>query len=218
MTRARQLVLLAGLSLHVAGVASAQVPSDSLTPRRPGAGISVMLPSTWRPLGDSLREQVRRVVDTAMSRTTDSTLRESLKLGRPIMLLQEMAPGIPDLNVSLNVAASPGARRTTFDGVSDAAMGEALAQLCPSVRAMVEQMGGRVITCDRAVPDQAAGHAIAVSHFVRSGPFGFVAVWLAQVPDQDLVYTLTLSAPHADAERFRPLFQRIWRSMSLGEP
>jgi hypothetical protein len=80
-------------------------------------------------------------------------------------------------------------------------------------------MGARVISCDPAVVDRAAGgRTIAITRMVRSGRLGFVTLWIAQIPDKDVVYTLTLSAPQADQSRYEPLFRTIWRSVEIPEP
>lgn len=195
--------------------AAAQSPGDSLTPRHPGNGITVLLPASWHPLDDSQRAEVSRITDTLLTNAKDSAIRASMQAGRPITLLQEISPAGASPGVSLNVAPSPGATRTTFDGVSPQDVAEALAQLCPSIGSIVAQMQARLISCDRAVTDQADGHTLAVTHLVRSGPTGFVTMWLAQYPDKDVVYTLTLSAPQAEEARYQPLFQQIWRSFTI---
>jgi len=80
------------------------------------------------------------------------------------------------------------------------------------------RMGARVVSCDPAVIDHAAGRTVAITRFVRSGAAGLVSAWLVQFPDNDVIYTLTLSAPQAAESRYEPLFRRIWRSVAIPGP
>jgi hypothetical protein len=83
---------------------------------------------------------------------------------------------------------------------------------------MLGRLRARVITCDPARVDREAGSTIAITRLVRSGPKGFVTLWLAQFPANNVIYTLTLSAPQAQEESYSQLFQTIWRSVSIPTP
>jgi hypothetical protein len=194
---------------------AAQASDDSLTRRQVLGGLSVVLPASWRPLSDSTRESIKRIEDTLFPHVRDTLLQASLKNGRPITLLHERAPGHLDPSASLNAAPAPGTRASSFSSVSPSQVAAVLAPLCNAMRAVVAQMGARLISCDPAVTDQAAGRTIAVTRLVRSGREGFVTVWLAQFPDRDVVYTLTLAAPQAEESQYQPLFRTIWRSVVI---
>jgi hypothetical protein len=79
-------------------------------------------------------------------------------------------------------------------------------------------MGVRLVSCDPAQVDQAAGRTIAITRLVRSSPAGFITLWVVQFPDEDVVYTLTLAAPQAEESRYEPLFRIIWRSVQIPLP
>jgi len=83
---------------------------------------------------------------------------------------------------------------------------------------MLAQLRARVLTCDPARVDRKTGHTIAITRLVRSGPHGFVTVWLAQYPAKDVIYTLTLSAPQLQESRYSRLFETIWRSVKIPNP
>jgi hypothetical protein len=214
----RQSALLALCTLGLSAQLSAQATEDSLARRDLPGGFSVALPVTWRPLSDSAQLRASRVLDTVFLHSRDSLLRASVKNGKPIILLHETAPGRPDPSASFNAAPAPGTTPTSFDGATPAQVAAALAPLCNSMREGLGRLGARVVTCDPAQVDRAAGRAIAVTRLVRSGRLGFVTLWLAQFPDKDVVYTLTLSAPQAEESRYWPLFRTIWRSVEIPAP
>jgi hypothetical protein len=94
----------------------------------------------------------------------------------------------------------------------------ALAPLCSQLQSVLSQAKGHLLACDRAILDTAAGRTIAITRAVRTGAQGFVTVWIAQYPDQDVVYTLTLTAPQTAEGRMAPLYRQVWRSMAFGPP
>ena len=207
---------LAALALHAP--LEAQVPVDSLSRRHLPGGLSIALPKSWEPLSDSARASVGRITDTALGHSRDTLLQASLRNGKPITLLHERAPGRLDLSASFNAAPAPGTSPGSFSSLTAAQVATALAPLCNVMREVAGRMGARVLSCDPAVVDHAAGRTIAITRLVRSGRLGFVALWLAQFPDRDVVYTLTLSAPQVDQELYEPLFRTIWRSVEIPEP
>lgn len=195
---------------------AAQVPTDRLVLKHLPSGIAVALPSDWVPVGDSVARVARGILDTLLLHSRDSLVQRGLRNGKPIVLLEEYLPRHSEPSANLNVAPSPGATANAFGAIPPAAVIAGLAPLCAALRDGIRRLGARVLKCGPAQLDYAAGRTIAVTRMVRSGPSGFVTVWLAQYPDRDVIYTLTLSAPAAEAARYRPLFQRIWRSVTIG--
>jgi hypothetical protein len=82
---------------------------------------------------------------------------------------------------------------------------------------MLRQVKGRLISCNRAERQFAGGRAVALTRYLRTGPSGFVSVWLVQYPDDNVVYSLTLSAPQTDAATAEPVFRGIWESLQFGQ-
>jgi hypothetical protein len=197
---------------------NAQAPEDNLTRRHFAGGLSVALPAAWVPLSDSPQMNANRVLDTALRHSRDTLIQASLKRGKLIFLLHETTPGRPDPSASLNAAPSPGTRPNSFDGRTPAQLAAALGFLCNSMREGLWRLSARVVSCDPAQADHAGGRTIAITRLVRSGRLGFVTVWLAQFPDRDVIYTLTLSAPQAEETRYEPLFRTIWRSVEIPAP
>jgi hypothetical protein len=193
----------------------AQVPSDSLTLRKVAGNVTLLLPASWVSLSDTTRARIRRVVDTAFQHSRDTLLQASLLLGRAVTLLHETAPGQADPSANLNVVPSPGLTRAAFEEATPEQIREALAPVCGSMTDIVNRLGSRVVTCDPALVDRESGRTIAVTRLVRSGPKGFVTVWVAQFADAGVVYTLTLGAPQVDEQRYEPLFRTIWRSVQI---
>ena len=212
-------VSIAFLATCLGARVHAQAPSDVLTVRRLPGNITLLLPSSWVPLSDTARVRIRRVTDTALEHSHDTLLQASLQNGKPMELLHETAPGQPDPSASFNAAASPGTTRGAWDAATPEQITAALASLCGSVADMMGRLGARVITCDPPRIDREAGGTIAITRLVRSGPNkGVVTVWIAQFPANDVIYTLTLSAPQAQEERYQRLFQAIWRSVNIPKP
>lgn len=180
----------------------------------PGA-ISVPLPTSWKPVSDSTEKRVHGVVDTLLRNSTDTVLQAGLRNGRPVILLNETQPGHADPSAILNVAPAPGVTATTFDGMSDADLAGALAAICPSVSDAIGRMGFRIIACDPAVADRGAGRTIAITRYVRSSGTGPVTTWMAQFPDKDVLYTLTLTAPQAEEAMYGAMFREIWRAVTI---
>jgi hypothetical protein len=81
---------------------------------------------------------------------------------------------------------------------------------------MLTQVNSRLISCNRAERLSAGGRAVALTRYQRAGPSGFVSVWLVQYPDDNVVYSLTLSAPQADEASAEPVFRGIWESLQFG--
>lgn len=208
-------LILALATLGSSATLNAQATSDSLTPRVLPGGLSVALPASWRALSESAQSKVNRIVDTVLLNSRDSVLQASLKNGTPMILLQETAPGRPELSVSINAAPSPGTVPTTFDAATPAEVAAALAPICNSMRDVATRMDMRLVSCEPAQVDRAADRTIAVTRLVRTGRQGFVTVWLAQFPDRDVIYTLTLSAPQAEESRYATLFRTIWRTVEI---
>ncbi len=197
---------------------SAQSPGDSLTVRRLPGSITLVLPASWLPLSDSARARIGQVMDTAFEHSRDTLLQASLRYGKPMVLLHEAARGVPDPSASFNAAPSPGTTTSAWDAATPDQITGALASLCGSMTQLMAQLRARVITCDPARVDRQAGHTIAITRFVRSGPQGFVTVWLAQYPAKDVIYTLTLQAPQLQESRYSQLFETIWRSVKIPSP
>ena len=181
----------------------AQVKAEELRVRHLPGGISVPLPTSWKSVSDSAQKRVNGVVDTLLRNSTDSVLQAGLKNGRPVILLNETQPEHSDPSAIVNVAPAPGVTATTFDGMSDADLAGALAAVCTSIRDAIGRMGFKIIACDPAVADRGAGRTIAITRYVRSSGTGFVTTWMAQFPDKDVIYTLTLTAPQADEALLR---------------
>jgi len=157
-------------------------------------------------------------MDTAFEHSRDTLLQASLRYGKPMVLLHEAASGARDPSASFNAAPSPGTSTSAWDAATPAQITGALASLCGSMTQMLAQLRARVITCDPARVDRKTGHTIAITRLVRSGPHGFVTVWLAQYPARDVIYTLTLSAPQVQEARYSQLFETIWRSVKIPSP
>jgi hypothetical protein len=213
-----QFTWFALITLALRAPLEAQVPIDSLTRRHLPGGLSIALPTSWEPLNDSTRAYIGRIADTALGHTRDTLLQASLRNGRPVTLLHERAPGRLDPSASFNVAPAPGATSTSLNSLTPAQVSTAFAPVCSAMREVAGHIGARVITCDPAVADHAAGRTIAITRLVRSGRLGFVALWLAQFPDKDVVYTLTLSAPQAEQALYERFYRTIWRSVEIPEP
>lgn len=209
----RAVVLLATLA-SLAGSTHAQSPGDSLIRRRVQNGVSFLLPASWRTISDSTQHRLASVVDTTLSNSRDTLIQSSLRKGKPVTLLPQTI-GAADLSVNLNISPTPGVVPGSFGSLPPARIIAAMAPLCNSMRGVYEGLGARLITCGPATLDQAAGRTIVVTKLVRTGPRGFVTVWIVQYPDHGVMYTLTLQSPQADEQRNASLLQKMWRSMEI---
>jgi len=81
---------------------------------------------------------------------------------------------------------------------------------------LLTQARNRLISCSRAERRTAGGRSVALTRYVRSGPAGFLSVWLVQYPDENVVYSLTMNAPQAEEAAAAPVFQAIWESINFG--
>jgi hypothetical protein len=196
----------------------AQFPADSLVRRRLDGGITLLLPVTWRTVGDSTQRRIASILDTSLGNSRDTLLRASLRMGRPVTLLPATIGEWPDLSVNLNVAPAPGSGAQAFGSAPAADVIAALAPVCNVMRGVYERLGARLITCGPAALDQAAGRTVAVTRLVHSGPRGFVTVWLVQYPDRDVIYTFTLQTPQDAEARYEPLLRKLWRSVEIPAP
>lgn len=190
-------------------------PEASLTTRTVNGGITVSLPRDWQPVDAAERAATERRVAAALSTTKDSLMQAALRNGQPVFLLREAKPGVADLGANINAAPSPGARVGAFDMATADQLNQAMAGFCNSFAQVLQSGGGRLIRCDDATLEHIGGHAASVRSMVRTGPSGFVSIWIVQFPDQDVIYTLTLTAPQAQAAGVTPMFQQIWRSMRI---
>ena len=212
------LVAIAVLTLCLGRPVRAQSPADSLTVRRLPGSITLVLPASWVPVSDSTRARIGQVMDTAFEHSRDTLLQASLRYGKPMILLHEAARGATDLSGSFNAAPSPGTTTSAWDAATPDQITAALASLCGSMTQLLAQLRARVISCDPARVDRETGHTIAITRFVRSGPRGFVTVWVAQYPAKDVIYTLTLSAAQAQEAHYSQVFETIWRSVKIPSP
>lgn len=196
----------------------AQAAQDSLTPRHLAGGLSFTLPISWKALSDAVQERARLILDTVLLHSSDSLLQTSLRLGKPVILLHETAPGQLDPSASLNAAPAPGTTSTSFETATSNEVAAAGAQLCSTTQSLAARLGVHVVSCGPSQLDRAAGRTMLITRLVRTGALGFVTVWIVQFPDRDVVYTLTLSAPQAQESYYGPLFQTVWRSVTISAP
>ncbi len=203
------------LVLVLARSLGAQAVPDSLVRQTLMGGLSVALPPAWRPLSDSLKARVDTLVDTLLSHSTDTLLRAGLRSGKPIILLHVTSANGADPSANLNAVAVPGAVPGYLDGQSDAQIATSLAIMCSSMPDVAARMGLRVMSCDPPLTDHVSGRTIAITRLVRTGPAGFVTVWIVTYPDRDAVFTLTLAAPQAQEEKYTALMRRIWESVEI---
>jgi hypothetical protein len=198
-------------------VPCAEAQQDSLARERLPGGISLEMPVTWRALPDSQQSQVKRIVDSTLSTATDSVTQAQLRAGHPVILFLKTAPGNLVTSISLNAAPAPGATASSFDGKTPVEVAALLGPMCPSLTSFMEQMGKKVLACDKPFLDQGTAHTIAVTRMVRTGATGFVTVWMAQYPEHDVIYTLSLATLQADEAKYAPLYRTIWRSVQLSQ-
>ncbi len=214
--RLRTVVLVILVS-HVVP-ANAQIPAgDSLIRRSLPGSVTLLLPATWAPLSDTTRARVRTALDTALQHSPDTLVQAGLRRGKPVLMLQEAPPGQQDRYVSFNAAPSPGTTVASFDAATPEEMATTTSSMCRALAEMLPRLGASLVSCDPVYIERQAPHPIAITRTVRSGPRGFVTVWLAQYAGQDAIYTLTLSTPQALEERYKQLFQTIWRSVTIAE-
>ncbi len=212
-----QAVLVA-LLVSAAAKGSAQgLAGDTLVRRFLPGNITLLLPASWVPVSDTTRDRVRASLDTALEHSRDTLVQASLRRGKPVVLMNETVPGQLDQSASLNAAPSPGSTTRSFDVATPEQIASATSSMCRAVGEMLPRLGASLISCDPVSIERQAPHTIAITRIVRSGPRGFVTLWLAQFAGQGVIYTLTLSAPQAREERYRQLFQTIWRSVTIPE-
>jgi hypothetical protein len=179
------------------------------------SGLSLVLPAGWRELDSTQAQRVRTTLDTAMSSMQNTAFREALKHGQPASLFAAHRADQLAESVNLNAAPSPGTSPGAFDGVSDKDLAQALGQLCPAITEMISRIRQRVVRCEAPHGIRAGSRAAALTEIVRSGPTGFVHVWLVQIPDDNVVFTLTLSCLEAEVTREAPVLRGIWESLDI---
>jgi hypothetical protein len=79
----------------------------------------------------------------------------------------------------------------TFTNASENDIANALRPLCQTIGQTLAQANKRLISCHQAKRQMASGRAVALTRYIRTGPSGFMSVWLVQYPDNDVVYSLT---------------------------
>lgn len=183
--------------------------------RQVAQGVSLELPADWRPLADSLQARVNKIVDSTISVSKDSALQAQLKSGHPVILFMDTDPDNLVTSGSMNITLAPGVTATTFNGMTADQLATALGPMCPALRDVMTQMGEKVLACDPPQLDQAAGRSIAVTHMLRTGRSGNVTVWMVQYPDQNVLYTLTLSSLQAEQARYENVYRAIWQSAQI---
>jgi hypothetical protein len=180
-------------------------------------GLAITLPQTWRPVDAVMERQVSATLDTILPQVKDSLLQASLSHGKPVQILNATDGDNSLRTLNLNAAPAPGASPATFANASEDELATALGPLCRTIGQMLTQVKGRLISCSRAERLFAGGRAVALTRYLRTGPSGFVSVWLVQYPDDNAVYSLTLSAPQADESTAEPVFRGIWESLQFGQ-
>jgi hypothetical protein len=179
-------------------------------------GLAITLPQTWRPVDAATEMQVRATIDTIFPKVKDSLFQAALSRGKPIQVLNATDGDHPLHTLNLNAAPAPGANAATFASASEDDLATALGPLCRTIGQMLTQVNSRLISCDRAERLFASGRAVALTRYLRAGPRGFVSVWLVQYPDDNVVYSLTMSAPQTDEATAEPAFRGIWESLQFG--
>jgi hypothetical protein len=178
-------------------------------------GIELRVPSSWRAVNDAQAKASLAVMQRALAATTDSTLRSALANGQPLILFWEGESGKTEPGANFNAAPSPGSRLGLLDRASVPEIRTAMAGFCAGFGDMMAKAGGRLISCGDVDVDTVGGHVVTVRRMVRTGANGFVSLWSIQYPDNDVFYTLTLSAPQPSAARYELLFRNVWRSLRL---
>ena len=193
----------------------AQSAESPLSMRTMARGITLLLPTLWRPIGESERAASERRLNGTLAQTTDSTLRAALALGKPAILLRESMPGASDPSMNFNVAPTPGVKVGAFDPFTPDGLEAEMGDMCKVMSDFLAASGGRLLRCDRLSLEQVNGHTISVRRVLRAGTTGDVSVWIAQYPDDDVIYTLTLTAPSATAAQHEGAYASIMRSVRI---
>ena len=179
-------------------------------------GLAITLPQTWRPVDAATERQVRATIDTIFPKVKDSLFQAALSHGKPVQVLNATDGGHPLHTLNLNATPAPGATTATFANASEDELATALRPLCQTIGQMLTQVKGRLISCSPAERQFAGGRTVALTRYLRTGPSGFVSVWLVQYPDDNVVYSLTMSAPQTDESTAEPVFRGIWESLQFG--
>jgi hypothetical protein len=188
---------------------------DSTVQRTLSSGIVLSIPAGWQ-LRDSISNaRIRSVTDSVLSKVQNKALREDLQVGRPQVLFAAHHPTKTAESVNLNAARSPGTTAGDLTGLSDSAIAKRLEQACPALGEMVQRMNGRLITCHPARALKVKTRTAALMEYVRTGPTGPVHTWLVQFPDNNVVFTLTLSCLESERAQEEPVLRQIWESIEI---
>lgn len=210
--------LLSGLTylfLNLPACAAQESAAGSVTHPLPG-GLTIALPQTWHPVDAATEQRVRATIDTLFPKVKDSLFQAAMKRGKPVMLLNATDGDNPLRSLNLNAAPAPGATPAMFAAASEDDLAKMLGPLCQTIGQLLTQARGRLVSCNRPERISASGRDVALTRYVRAGPSGFVSVWLVQYPDDNVVYSLTLSAPQADEVVVEPVFRGVWESLRMG--
>ena len=178
--------------------------------------MAITLPVSWQRADAAQEQQLNAAMDTLFPRVKDSLFQASLRNGKPVQLIIATDQDHPQRTLSLNAAPAPGASAQSFTNASDADLAKALGSLCQAVGQLLSQAGSRLVSCSQPNRLVVGDRATALTRYVRSGPTGFVSVWLVQYPDASVVYSLTLGGPQTDEAVIEPVFRDIWESLRFG--
>jgi hypothetical protein len=195
---------------------SAQASLAGFSTLRLTGGVAITLPQAWRRLDAAMESKVNAAMDTIFPKVKDSLFQAALSRGKPVQLLNAIDGDHPVRSLNLNAAPAPGAAPTTFSAASDDELAKALGPLCQTIGQLLVQAKGRLVSCSKAERRLVAGRAAALTRYVRTGPSGFVSVWLVQYPDDNVLYSLTLNAPQTDEATVEPVYRNIWESLQFG--
>jgi hypothetical protein len=195
---------------------SAQASLAGLRTLRLTGGVAITLPQPWRRLDAVMESKVNAAMDTIFPKVKDSLFQTALSRGKPVQLLNAIDGDHPVRSLNLNAAPAPGATPATFAAASDDELAKALGPLCEMIGQLMVQAKGRLVSCSKAERRLVAGRAAALTRYVRTGPTGFVSVWLVQYPDDNVLYSLTLNAPQTDEATVEPVYRGIWESLQFG--
>jgi hypothetical protein len=195
---------------------SAQSPLAGLRTLRLTGGVGITLPQPWRGLDAAMESKVNAAMDTIFPKVKDSLFQTALSRGKPVQLLNAIDGDHPVRSLNLNAAPAPGATPATFAAASDDELAKVLGPLCEMIGQLMVQAKGRLVSCSKAERRLVAGRAAALTRYVRTGPTGFVSVWLVQYPDDNVLYSLTLNAPQTDEATVEPVYRSIWESLQFG--
>ncbi|HEY7637262.1 MAG TPA: hypothetical protein VH763_17045 [Gemmatimonadales bacterium] len=180
-------------------------------------GVAITLPEAWHRVDAATESKINGAMDTIFPKVKDSVFQAAMSRGRPIQLLNATDGEHPVRSLNLNAAPAPGATAATFADASDEELARALSPLCPTIGQLLAQAKGRLISCSKAERRLVGGRVVALTRYVRTGPSGFVSVWLVQYPEDNVLYSLTLNAPQADEKTVEPVYRGIWESLAFGQ-